>query len=235
MNMKITNVEDHPRLSRLVEHAWRGFMDNAVEIRRGGAPVAYLMDTQAADLAFRLAARYIRREPPFTQKTLGRWLERVVKDMKDADVTALLGNRSCMHMKAAAEITDRPRLSRLIEHVQRGFMDNVVEIRRGGEPVAYLMDPLAADLAFRLAARYIRRDPPFTQKNLDRWIEHGLGRFAHMPQNEVVKTLYPDLEHAAGVTLLRKDLAAGAPANADGTINIVHFAAWLLSLEKRGR
>jgi hypothetical protein len=30
------------------------------------------------------------------------------------------------------------------------------------------------------------------------------------------------------VDLLRADLAAGAPANADGTINLVHYAAWLV-------
>ena len=27
--------------------------------------------------------------------------------------------------------------------------------------------------------------------------------------------------------MLEADLAAGAPANADGTINLVHYAAWL--------
>ena len=30
------------------------------------------------------------------------------------------------------------------------------------------------------------------------------------------------------VAMLEADLAAGAPANADGTINLVHYAAWLL-------
>jgi len=29
------------------------------------------------------------------------------------------------------------------------------------------------------------------------------------------------------VAMIEADLAAGAPANADGTINLVHFAAWL--------
>ena len=27
--------------------------------------------------------------------------------------------------------------------------------------------------------------------------------------------------------MLRADLAAGAPTNADGTINLIHYAAWL--------
>jgi hypothetical protein len=30
------------------------------------------------------------------------------------------------------------------------------------------------------------------------------------------------------VEMLQADLAAGAPANADGTINLVHYAAWLI-------
>jgi hypothetical protein len=30
------------------------------------------------------------------------------------------------------------------------------------------------------------------------------------------------------VEVLRADLAAGAPVNADGTINLVHYAAWLV-------
>lgn len=30
------------------------------------------------------------------------------------------------------------------------------------------------------------------------------------------------------VEMLEADLAAGAPANADGTLNVVHYAAWLI-------
>ena len=30
------------------------------------------------------------------------------------------------------------------------------------------------------------------------------------------------------VAMLEADLAAGAPVNTDGTINLVHFAAWLV-------
>jgi len=30
------------------------------------------------------------------------------------------------------------------------------------------------------------------------------------------------------VAMLETDLAAGAPANADGTINLVHYCAWLV-------
>ena len=34
---------------------------------------------------------------------------------------------------------------------------------------------------------------------------------------------------------LRQDIEAGAPVNADGTINLVHFAAWLVKeLANRG-
>jgi hypothetical protein len=31
----------------------------------------------------------------------------------------------------------------------------------------------------------------------------------------------------ASVELIEADLEAGAPANADGTMNFVHYAAWL--------
>jgi len=30
------------------------------------------------------------------------------------------------------------------------------------------------------------------------------------------------------VKMLRADLASGAPTNADGTVNLVHYAAWLV-------
>jgi len=34
--------------------------------------------------------------------------------------------------------------------------------------------------------------------------------------------------------MLREDIDAGAPTNADGTINLVHYAAWLVK-ELTGR
>jgi hypothetical protein len=34
--------------------------------------------------------------------------------------------------------------------------------------------------------------------------------------------------------MLRDDVAAGAPTNADGTINLVHYAAWLVKEMGRG-
>jgi hypothetical protein len=36
------------------------------------------------------------------------------------------------------------------------------------------------------------------------------------------------------VETIQADLAAGAPANADGTINLVHYAAWLVREVERG-
>lgn len=33
---------------------------------------------------------------------------------------------------------------------------------------------------------------------------------------------------AVTVEMLQADLAAGAPTNADGTLNLVHYAAWLV-------
>jgi hypothetical protein len=39
-----------------------------------------------------------------------------------------------------------------------------------------------------------------------------------------------------GVTeaMVRADVEAGAPTNADGTINLVHYAAWLVAEEGHG-
>lgn len=34
--------------------------------------------------------------------------------------------------------------------------------------------------------------------------------------------------------MIASDLDAGAPANADGTINLVHYAAWLIKERSRG-
>ncbi len=34
--------------------------------------------------------------------------------------------------------------------------------------------------------------------------------------------------------MLREDLGLGAPANADGTLNLVHYAAWLVREVARG-
>ena len=34
--------------------------------------------------------------------------------------------------------------------------------------------------------------------------------------------------------MIEKDLLAGAPRNADGTINLVHYAAWLVREMARG-
>ena len=36
------------------------------------------------------------------------------------------------------------------------------------------------------------------------------------------------------VAMLREDLVAGAPSNADETINLVHYAAWLVKEMGRG-
>ena len=34
--------------------------------------------------------------------------------------------------------------------------------------------------------------------------------------------------------MLREDVAAGAPLNPDGTLNLIHFAAWLVKETSRG-
>jgi hypothetical protein len=34
--------------------------------------------------------------------------------------------------------------------------------------------------------------------------------------------------HTITVDMIQADLAAGAPVNADGTLNLIHYAAWLV-------
>ena len=38
-----------------------------------------------------------------------------------------------------------------------------------------------------------------------------------------------------GEAALERDLGAGAPRNEDGTVNLVHYAAWLTREANRGR
>jgi hypothetical protein len=37
------------------------------------------------------------------------------------------------------------------------------------------------------------------------------------------------------VEMIQADLSTGAPVNADGTINLVHYAAWLVRETEHGR
>jgi hypothetical protein len=39
---------------------------------------------------------------------------------------------------------------------------------------------------------------------------------------------------AVSEAMLRDDIAAGAPTNTDGTLNLVHYAAWLVQEMGRG-
>jgi hypothetical protein len=39
---------------------------------------------------------------------------------------------------------------------------------------------------------------------------------------------------AVSLEMIQADLAAGAPMNSDGTINLVHYAAWLVQEAEHG-
>ena len=70
--------------------------------------------------------------------------------------------------------------------------------------------------------------------------EHAPSK-AHAAMNPAALSI-PDtarvLSRAGGggvsVDMLRTDIDAGAPTNADGTINLVHYAAWLVKEAARG-
>jgi hypothetical protein len=55
----------------------------------------------------------------------------------------------------------------------------------------------------------------------------GLNPSALTPLN-AARLLTKGSGHTITVESIQADLAAGAPANADGTINLVHYAAWLV-------
>lgn len=51
---------------------------------------------------------------------------------------------------------------------------------------------------------------------------------AAMDLSDLAKILTAAGARHAGVEQVRADIDAGAPTNADGTVNLVHYAAWLV-------
>jgi hypothetical protein len=49
-----------------------------------------------------------------------------------------------------------------------------------------------------------------------------------LPLPDAARLLTTVSSQSVTVAMLEADLAAGAPRNADGTINLVHYAAWLV-------
>ena len=63
-------------------------------------------------------------------------------------------------------------------------------------------------------------------------MDHDDGKHSLSPTSLTVVDAARLLTKAGGqpvsIEMLKADLAAGAPANADGTINLVHYGAWLV-------
>jgi hypothetical protein len=63
-------------------------------------------------------------------------------------------------------------------------------------------------------------------------MDHDNGKPSLSPTSLTVVDAARLLTKAAGqrvsAEMLQADLGAGAPTNADGTINLVHYAAWLV-------
>ncbi|MFN5709689.1 MAG: hypothetical protein ACK56J_01495 [Planctomycetota bacterium] len=61
-------------------------------------------------------------------------------------------------------------------------------------------------------------------------------KFACRPDSLSIEQLSELLSNAAcrmiSSSMLAVDIRAGAPANGDGTINLVHYAAWLAARSK---
>ena len=69
-------------------------------------------------------------------------------------------------------------------------------------------------------------------------MDHDNGKPALNPTSLTVADAARLLARVGGqpvtVEMLEADLAAGAPTNADGTLNLVHYAAWLVKEMGRG-
>ncbi len=48
-----------------------------------------------------------------------------------------------------------------------------------------------------------------------------------LPKADAVKVLQRAGSKKASEALLEEDIEAGAPVNPDGTVNLIHYAAWL--------
>ena len=55
-----------------------------------------------------------------------------------------------------------------------------------------------------------------------------------MTPEQLAKLLSASCKVRIPVEYINQDLAVGAPQNPDGTINLVHFAAWLVRENERG-
>lgn len=55
-----------------------------------------------------------------------------------------------------------------------------------------------------------------------------------MPLADAAKILSRAASASITVSMLEADIVAGAPTNADGTLNLVHYAAWLVKQIGRG-
>ena len=60
-----------------------------------------------------------------------------------------------------------------------------------------------------------------------------LDDYAALSLRELAKILSDAAGKRITIKMLRADLKAGAPVNPDGTVNLVHYAAWLLEQAKR--
>jgi len=55
-----------------------------------------------------------------------------------------------------------------------------------------------------------------------------LEEFSRLSLHELARLLTEAAGQRVTVAALKADVAAGAPTNPDGTVNLVHYVAWLL-------
>jgi hypothetical protein len=57
---------------------------------------------------------------------------------------------------------------------------------------------------------------------------------AALPLADAAKVLSAAGGQRVTIEMLEEDVAAGAPTNADGSINLLHYAAWLNAKDSHG-
>ncbi|MGD8453617.1 MAG: hypothetical protein PVJ57_17525 [Phycisphaerae bacterium] len=55
----------------------------------------------------------------------------------------------------------------------------------------------------------------------------ALDEYSQLPLSELVRSLNDVGSETVTIEMIKADIAAGAPTNRDGTINLIDYTAWL--------
>ena len=64
--------------------------------------------------------------------------------------------------------------------------------------------------------------------------ENSTPRMTALKQGQVAQILAAAGQRRITEEMVKRDIESGAPVNADGTLNLIHYVAWLLKQAGRG-